>query len=380
MDPHKTVPTPAILPANLAARWLLALLLLAAAYFFIGFLIPVLAALVIGFASWPLYQRLVVLCCERTTLAASIATLIVTLGLIIPVIAALLFAVEELSGWVSWLMTANQRGMPAPDWVGNLPVGGVWLQEQWNRYLAEPGAFGHIINLANGKQLGSISRWVLTLSGGALNFLLAMLFMLISLFFVYKDGRRLAGQLDMVGERILPNRWQRFSRVVPTTVSATVMGMTLVAIGEGVVLGIAYWIAGVPSHFALGVLTGFMALVPGGAPLAFSLVSLYLLGAGDTGAAIGLFLWGSAELFIVDKTIRPKLIGGPIKLPFLPTFFGLIGGVKTMGLVGLFVGPVLMALLVAIWREWLHACGSDRIDPQKLPGDGEPAPVISGPP
>src|SRR5690606_1629212 len=100
---------------------------------------------------------------------------------------------------------------------------------------------------------------------------------------------QLARQLDVLGEQILPNRWQRFSRVVPATVSATVMGMTLIAIGEGVVLGIAYWIADVPSHFALGVLTGFMALVPGGAPLAFSLISLYLLGMGDTSAAIGLF-------------------------------------------------------------------------------------------
>ncbi|CAM5224828.1 hypothetical protein ALON55S_06142 [Alishewanella longhuensis] len=88
--------------------------------------------------------------------------------------------------------------------------------------------------------------------------------------------------------------------------------------------------------------------------MAFSLLSLYLVGTGDVTAGVALFLWGSIELFIVDKTIRPTLVGGPIKLPFLPTFFGLIGGVKTMGLVGLFVGPVLMALLVAIWREWLR--------------------------
>ena len=87
-------------------------------------------------------------------------------------------------------------------------------------------------------------------------------------------------------------------------------------------------------------------------------------------AGMGLFLWGALELFIVDKTIRPALVGGPIKLPFLPTFFGLIGGVQTMGLVGLFVGPVLMALLVAIWREWqrqitLENIGSDEVPIRK---------------
>ena len=71
-------------------------------------------------------------------------------------------------------------------------------------------------------------------------------------------------------------------------------------------------------------------------------------------AGVALLAWGSVELFIVDKTLRPRLVGGPIKLPFLPTFFGLVGGVKTMGFLGLFIGPVLMALLVAIWREWMR--------------------------
>jgi predicted PurR-regulated permease PerM len=178
--------------------------------------------------------------------------------------------------------------------------------------------------------------------------------MLITLFFVYKDGARILAQLDIAGERIVPGRWQRFSRVVPATINSTVTGMGMIALGEGFVLGIAYWVAGVPSPVLLGVVTGFMALVPGGAPLSFTLVSLYLVGSGHAMAGLGLFLWGTIELFIVDKTLRPRLVGGPVKLPFLPTFFGLVGGVQTMGLVGLFVGPVLMALLVAVWREWIH--------------------------
>ena len=349
----RTSMTP-ILPDNIVARWLLGLVLIAAVYFFFGFLVPILAALVIGFASWPLYQRLLHQCGGRQTFSASIAITIITLGLIIPIALALTFAVGELKGWVDWLLMANRQGIATPTWLTELTEAADWLEMHWDEYLIEPGTFGYFIEQFNGQQLGNISRWILTLSGGALNLLLALVFMLITLFFIYKDGSHLASQLDIVGERILPARWQRFSRVVPATVSSTVMGMALIAIGEGVVLGLAYWVAGVPTPFALGVLTGFMALIPGGAPLAFSMVSLYLLGAGETGAAIGLFLWGTLELFIVDKTLRPRLVGGPIKLPFLPTFFGLIGGVKTMGLVGLFVGPVLMALLVAIWREWLH--------------------------
>ena len=77
------------------------------------------------------------------------------------------------------------------------------------------------------------------------------------------------------------------------------------------------------------------------------------MGSGEPLTGAALFAWGSIELFIVDKTLRPRLVGGPVKLPFLPTFFGLVGGVTTMGFVGLFIGPVLMALLVALWREWV---------------------------
>jgi predicted PurR-regulated permease PerM len=84
-----------------------------------------------------------------------------------------------------------------------------------------------------------------------------------------------------------------------------------------------------------------------------SLVSLYLVGSGHAMAGSLLFAWGCIELFVVDKTIRPHLVGGPAKLPFLPTLFGLVGGVQTMGIVGLFLGPVIMAILVALWREWV---------------------------
>jgi predicted PurR-regulated permease PerM len=178
--------------------------------------------------------------------------------------------------------------------------------------------------------------------------------MLITVFILYRDGDRLVAHLDRVGEKVVPTRWERISRVVPRTISATVTGMTLIAIGEGVILGTAYWIAGVPSPVTFGIITGFMALIPGGAPLSMTLVSIYLLASGDAFSGVALFIWGCAQLFVVDKTIRPTLVGGPIKLPFLLTFFGLIGGVKTMGLVGLFVGPVLMSLLVAVWREWVR--------------------------
>ena len=342
-----------VLPVHVVARLLLVLLLAAGVYFFSGFVVPVLAALIIGFASWPLYSKWVAVCGGRTTLAASVALVFILLVLVVPLSVALYYSVNEARHLLAWLLAANRQGVDAPVWIVALPYVGESLGRYWAEFLGQPHALGSLVELISGQHIGNIYRVVLSATGNAFHIMLTLLFMLITLLFVYKDGHRMVDQLDVLGERVLPLRWQRFSRVVPATISATVTGMGLIAIGEGVVLGVAYWIAGVPSPVLLGVITAFMAMIPGGAPLSFTLVSLYLVGSGAPIAGASLFAWGAIELFIVDKTLRPRLVGGPVKLPFLPTFFGLVGGVKTMGIVGLFIGPVLMALMVALWREWV---------------------------
>ncbi|HEY0296556.1 MAG TPA: AI-2E family transporter [Bordetella sp.] len=363
-----------VLPASLIARWLLLLVLLAGVYFLSGFLVPALAALIIGLATWPLYRRLLVSCRQNTTVGATVALLLVLLVVVVPLSLASIYAFREASHLFAWMLAANRDGAAVPSWMPTIPLVGDRLATYWRTYLGEPHALGDLVQLISGEHIGNIYRMVLGAAGNAVQLLLAVLFMLLTLFFIYKDGQRLLGQIDLLGERILPARWQRFSRMVPATIGATVTGMSLIAIGEGVVLGAAYWIAGVPAHVLLAVITGFMALVPGGAPTAFTLVSLYLIGANHIAAGIGLLIWGAVELFIVDKTLRPRLVGGPVKLPFLPTFFGLVGGLKTLGIVGLFVGPVLMALLVSVWREWVRTVAEERDAELPRPPGGEGRP------
>ncbi|MBP2235774.1 putative PurR-regulated permease PerM [Sinorhizobium kostiense] len=342
-----------VLPIS-AARWLLVLVLLAGVYFFHGFVVPVLAAVVIGFASWPIYRRLLQAVSGNRTLAATIAIVAVVAFIVVPISLAAVYAVQEVRDWLLWAVATNANGAAVPEWLATIPMAGGWLGEQWVRYIGHPGALGELVQLVSGSNIGNIYRGVLVIGASAFESFLTLLFMLITLFFVYRDGQSFSKQLDRLGEQIFPMRWERLSRVVPLTISSTVTGMGIIAIGEGIVLGVAYWLAGMPSPVTLGIITGIMALIPGGAPLCFTLVSAYLVASGSPVQGLALFVWGTTELFIVDKTLRPRLVGGPIKLPFLPTFFGLVGGVKTMGFLGLFVGPVLMALLVAIWREWLH--------------------------
>jgi len=336
-----------------AARWIILLIVLVSAYFFHGFLVPVLAALIMGFASWPLYRRVIGVCGGNRTLAASTMIAAIVLFLVVPALFIGGYAVQELRMLYQWALATNSAGAPPPEWFATLPLGGDWVDALWRERIGRPGALGLLVEGAVGANILNIYHSVLSITGGTLNFLLNLLFTIVALLFVYRDGERLAGQLDKIGQRIFPLRWDRLSRIIPATISSTVTGMTVIAIGEGIVLGIAYWLAGAPSPVLLGIITGVAAMIPGGAPLSFTLVSAYLVASGSPLHGLALLAWGSVELFIVDKTLRPKLVGGPIKLPFLPTFFGLIGGVKTMGFVGLFIGPVLMALLVSMWREWM---------------------------
>src|SRR6185437_9213520 len=137
----------------------------------------------------------------------------------------------------------------------------------------------------------------------------------------------------------------------------TVDGLVLVGLGEGVLLGIAYVIAGVPHPALLGSLTAIAATIPFGAPLMFGAASLLLLAQGATVAAAAVLVFGFAVVFVADHAIRPVLIGGATRLPFLWVLLGILGGVETWGLLGLFLGPAIMAVLILLWREWTE--GSD---------------------
>src|SRR5690606_34228237 len=155
--------------------------LVAGVFFFIGFAVPVVAALIICFASWPLFQRLTELCNHRRILASSIAISLILLCLVIPISIALAYAFRAACGWIEWFHTANQNGIPAPVWLKGMP-GGTWLTEQWNEYLNEPHGPSYVLSVVSGKNIGGISKWVWSLSSSVASLLLTLLFMLITLF------------------------------------------------------------------------------------------------------------------------------------------------------------------------------------------------------
>ena len=251
----------------------------------------------------------------------------------------------------------NQTGVPPPEWMASLPLVAKPVLAWWQEHLAVPGGLNTLIRTTAGDLVPHLTSTVSTLGPTILANALYLFLAMLTLFVLYVQGPAVVKYVDRAGLRVVPKYYAVLRRLFPLSVRGTALGLCSVALLEGIVLGIAYGIAGAPAPVLLGVVTGYMALIPGGAPLSFTLVSLLLLGQGHAGAALGLFCWGAFELFLVDKFIRPKLIGRRVELPFLAVLFGLLGGVSTMGVIGLFVGPFMMAVL--FW--WLRGGRVDAV-------------------
>ncbi len=178
-------------------------------------------------------------------------------------------------------------------------------------------------------------------------------FTVLTLFFLFRHGPSLAERLLFASRRLFGPDGEPVARQMVASIHGTVDGLVLVGVGIGVVLGIGYAIAGVPHPALLGGATVIAALIPMGAPFVLAVAAALVLFGGSAVTAVVLFAAGMAVIFIADHAIRPALIGGATRLPFLWVLLGILGGVETFGLLGLFVGPAVMAALILLWREWV---------------------------
>jgi len=177
-------------------------------------------------------------------------------------------------------------------------------------------------------------------------------FTLLTLFFLFRDGATLSHQLLTLSRRALGPRGERIGQQMIAAVHGTVNGLVLVGLGEGVLLGVVYALVGLPYPVPIAALTGILAVIPFGAPVVFGAAALYLVATAKIAAAAIVLGCGFLMTFVADHFVRPALIGGATRLPFLLVLLGILGGLDTLGLLGLFVGPAIMAAFVSLWREW----------------------------
>jgi predicted PurR-regulated permease PerM len=316
------------------------------------FFMPLVWAAILCIATWPLFERMLRACGGRAICAALLVTAISAVIIIAPLAIGIAQASRQAPALAALVADANNNGLAAPVWIARIPMVGPAIFEWWTNTLGQPHGVAHLLQDGSVARLHSASEVLRNLGAQLLHRTIDVGFAFLALFFFYKDGPALVRQLDAIGSHCVGRaRWQLYATKVPMAIRATVNGLVLVGLAEGVIIGIAYEIAGVPSAVLWAAATGVLAIIPFGAPLAFLAVAGLLLAHGQMGGAIGVAAAGMVVLFIADHFVRPTMIGNATKLPFLAVLLGILGGVETLGLIGLFVGPVVMTLFVTLWHE-----------------------------
>lgn len=314
------------------------------------FLLPLVWAGIIAIATWPVVERLERWLGYRKTVVAMILTLVVALVVMIPLVWLTIKGLHEVRVFASYLMQANDQAIQAPEWFKNLPWGGDYLQDWWQTKLGHEGAISELFD-TEATTIRSLRGLAKTVGVQVAHRSVIFGFALVCLFFFYRDGKELAKQVNAFGEYCLAHRWSLYASNLPSAIKATVNGLVLVGLGVGVIMGVLYASLGVPFSVMLGAATALLAMIPFGAPVAFVTVGLILLVKGSFAGAVAVLAVGSLVMFIADHFVRPVIIGNATQLHFLAVLFGILGGVETLGLVGLFIGPVVMVLFSTLWRE-----------------------------
>jgi len=307
---------------------------------------------ILAYVTWPLHQRLLHRLPERPNLVALLMTLGVAATLLLPLVWVMFTVAVDVAVATATFKQLMTHGLPPLPAAVRVWPGGEWIATQYLRVQGDPAWLRAQIGVLGLNDTASLKALAGGVGRNAAKFGLAV----FALFFLYRHGDSMLAQFRGVATRWLGEAARGYIQSVGVTVRAVVFGIVLTALAQGVLAGLGYWVAGIEAPALWGAITALVSLIPFVGPVVWVGLSIGLLAHGETQAALGLFLWGALVVSWIDNLVRPLVISGPTRIPFLLVFLGVLGGLNAFGLIGLFLGPVLLAVSVAIWREWqVHA-------------------------
>jgi predicted PurR-regulated permease PerM len=331
-----------------------ALIIVLSAWVLHSFLEALLAACVTAIASWPLYRKFAACLPPRT--ARSVAPLVFTAVMTVFVLAPLMFALgallTEAHALLLEIAAADREGIAIPLWLQDVPAAGPWLVASWESRLAGPGALSTWLQRTDPAALMAGAN---SLGHFVARHLLIVLFTILVLFFLYQEGESLAQAVRRVLRDRIGERAEGYVDVATRSLRASVSSMLVVGLFDGFACSIAYALAGARHAGLWAAITGALALVPFLGYTAVAALAMQLAVSGATTPALFSLALGCLVLFCGDKIVRPMIAHSGTNLPFVWVLMGCLGGFEVLGLVGLVVGPVLLALTRELWEERMRA-------------------------
>ncbi|HYB08697.1 MAG TPA: AI-2E family transporter YdiK [Alphaproteobacteria bacterium] len=318
-------------------------------------------ATMIAVATWPLMLKVQSNLWNARWLAVIVMTLALILVFVAPLALASIAIAENEDRVVGWVQSLSTTSLPPPPpWLEGLPLVGPTVRDFWND-VAAAGFAG--VSAKAAPYAGTVTRWFVSQAGSLgllfIEFLLTVIFATI----MYAKGEHAALIVQRFGYRLAGERGEMSVRLAGLAIRGVALGVVVTAVTQAVIGGVGLAITGIP--FA-SVLTAVMFILCvaqiGPGPVLIPAV-IWIYWTGHSGWGTLLLIW-TIGVMAIDNTLRPVLIKRSVDLPLLLIFIGVIGGLIAFGLVGIFVGPVVLAVAYTLLIAWV---GSDRPAPPAPP-------------
>lgn len=313
------------------------------------FMPAILLGVIFTLATWPAFSWLEKKLNHRTTLAATLMTLLLAVGFLVP----LLVIANSLTGnftklWAALVTSIETSDGHPPGWVAELPFISDYALSFWEKYLSDMQTLSASLK-ENAREIsdrlliagGIIGRGVIDLSLGV-----------FIAFFLFRHGVQTAERLSALIDKFIGQFGQHLLEVSKKTMIGVLYGILGTAVVQAVLATIGFTFAGIPGAALLGLLTFFFSFVPFGPPLIWVPAAMWLFSESQIGMGIFMALWGLLVISMTDNIIRPYFISIGSNLPLLLVLLGVFGGILAFGFIGLFIGPTLLAIAYTVIIAW----------------------------
>ncbi|AXS81241.1 AI-2E family transporter [Dechloromonas sp. HYN0024] len=339
-------------PKRLAQMALVVLLIIGCVTVLLPFIGAVLFAFVVWMCTWRFYaEKLLPRLGGRALLGASLMTLALILVTLLPTLILAGSLANGADNLIEFVKPYIEQGLPAkpPGWLSGLPFIGVEIEVTWGRIAGSRDELDALVR----QFVVPARQFALALGGIAANGLLQLALVLFVTFFLYRDGVAISKALYVGARKLGGELGENMLDKARDTVVGVMLGIVGTAAAQGAVAMLGFLIASVPQAMLLGFATFFLSMIPIGPPLIWGSAAAWLYSEGQTGWAIFMALYGLFVISSIDNFLKPILIARGAGLSILLIALGVLGGVLVFGFIGIFLGPVLLALGDMLLQRWL---------------------------
>ena len=347
---NKNVSTSRDVTSITLAALFIGALIAASFWVFKPFLTSFIWATIIVVATWPLLLKVEARLWHKRGLAVAVMTVILLMVLVIPFSFAIVAIIDSADKMTDWVKSVGTFTVPTmPEWVRNIPLVGEKIAGSWQKYAALPPEelWSKLTPYAR-----EALRWFAAKAGDVGMMILQFLLSVIISAILYAKGETAAAGVRSFTRRLAGQKGDETAVLASKAVRGVALGVVLTAIIQSVLSGIGLAVTGVPAAALLTAVILILCIAQIGPGLVLILSIIWLFWKGEPFWGAFLITW-SIPVLILDNFLRPVLIKKGANLPLLLIFAGVIGGLLAFGIIGLFIGPVVLAVSHVLLKAWV---------------------------